>query len=317
MLTTVDNMDDNGFGQLLVAHRLKDAAGHGVNEATEAHFRAQGFFLDTCLRQLVVLDASHCLAHQADSEFEWYSGGNAFSFLLQTATGLNSSVPGETNILGQFKQGWQRWREQATAEQACRLNATMHRLFANSREIRRDYLQGIGGHSYGSLARKLLQPTSASKLLFVGGGKLANSMASLFSSCSTGVWHYRPLSETFGKDSVVFSEQAAEEAAIWATHMVLTTPADDAIDRIWLDASNQHIKSIVHLGRRRAEPGVWDKLRQTDGPNYFDLDDIFDLRREQSSARSLQIHRARKACELLATSSDKAAISYLAQSALA
>jgi hypothetical protein len=317
MLTTVNNMDDNGFGELLVAHRLKDAAGHGVHEATEAHFREQGFFLDTCLRQLVILDASHSSAHRADSEFEWHSGSNAFGFLLQTATGLNSSIPGETNILGQFKQAWQRWREQATPEQVSRLNATMHRLFANSREIRRDYLQGIGGHSYGSLARKLLQPTATANVLFVGAGKLAHSMTSLFSGCATGVWHYRPITETFGKDSLMFTEQSSVEAASWATHMVLTTPANNAIDRMWLEAPYQHIKRIVHLGRRRAEPGVWADLRQNSGPDYFDLDDIFDLRHAQSSARSLQIHRARKACELLATASDQKTNIYLAQSALA
>jgi hypothetical protein len=310
-------MEGNRLNQIAVAHRLKDPAGHGMDSAGEALFRAHGFFLDTCLRQLAVMLNTNDLPRTADQQVEWYTGAAAYSFLLQTATGLNSSIPGETNILGQFRQGWNNWRKTSNAEQVCPLHTTMHRLFSDSREIRRNYLQGIGGNSYGSLVRKLLQPNADAKILFVGAGKLAHSMTSLFSGCATGVWHYRPLTETFGKDSLVFSERSSAEAASWATHMVLTTPADDAIDRMWLEAPNQHIRSIVHLGRRRAEPGVWDDLRQKGGPDYFDLDDIFDLRHAQSSARSLQIHRARKACELLATTSDQAANSCLAQSALA
>ena len=148
----VINMEKTGIDQLLVLHRPKDAAGHGMVMAHQEQLSRHGFFLDTCLRQLAVMDAAHAPEYLAtrlcvdDARLESYRGLHAYSFLLQTATGLNSSIPGETNILGQFKAAWSRWRELTATEQVCRLHTSMHRLFADSSQIRREHLQGIGGN---------------------------------------------------------------------------------------------------------------------------------------------------------------------------
>jgi hypothetical protein len=314
-------MEASGISQLLVLHRPKDAAGHGMSPAHQAQLMQHGFFLDTCLRQLVVIDAAHVddfFANQigaADPQIESYLGVNACSFLLQTATGLNSSIPGETNILGQFKHTWSRWREQAAPEKVCRLHATIHRLFADSRQIRLDYLQGIGGNSYGSLVRKILKPDADSRLLFVGAGKLAHSMLPLFNNLDMGIWNHQPVNKPSIDSCRLFSVSASQQAASWATHVVLTTPAESHNDQLWAELTDLHLPRIVHLGRRRAEPGIWST--RTGSDNYFDLDDIFDLRSKQSSLRTLQIRRARKACEQLAAANGATHSTYLPQSALA
>jgi hypothetical protein len=283
-----------------------------MDDMTEAWFRARGFFLDTCLRQIAVMVSASDLPQAVDRDIQWYTGTEAYCFLLQTATGLNSPIPGETNILGQFKQAWSNWRKATQAEQVCPLHTTMHRLFADSRDIRRKYLQGIGGNSYGSLVRKLLQPHAAAKILFVGGGKLTQSMTSLFGNYSTGVWNHRPLQMPFN-DGRVFCARDAKSASEWATHFVLTIPASDRNDRLWSEAVASRNAAIVHLGRRRAEPGVWANWQEISGGSYFNLDDVFDLRQAQFSLRSLQIHRARKACEIMATTNDSASLDRLPQ----
>jgi hypothetical protein len=296
MAKNVGEMDINN---LTVIHRAKDAAGHGLNPTHEVQLREQGLYLNTCLRQLVILDnagRSQPL-RISDPELQWFSSSAAYSFLLQTATGLNSSIPGETNILGQFQHAWRSWRTQASSGQAGRLDVTMRRLFADSRQIRREYLQGIGGNSYGSLVRKLLAPDGDARILFVGAGKLAHSMQGLFAAYDIAFWNYRASKEICSKRLHMFPNHEPQLAADWATHIVLTTPAEAATDSIWAQLVRA-TQTVVHLGRRRAEPGAWSRIAMHG--RYFDLDDVFELRNRQSSVRSLQVRRARKACEQLA-----------------
>jgi glutamyl-tRNA reductase len=321
-------MEATGINQLLVLHRPKDAAGHGMPAVQQAQLTKHCFFLDTCLRQLAIVDMARAPAfirsqeYTGDPKIEWHLGTNAYSFLLQTATGLNSSIPGETNILGQFKQAWNLWREQANPEQVSQLHTTMQRLFSDSAQIHREYLQGIGGNSYGSLARKILAPASDSRLLFVGAGKLARSMLPLFSTFELATWNHQPLKNQSLKNQSMknhvdqsgklFSALSAQEAADWATHIVLTTPPEARNDQLWAQLTATDTQPVVHLGRRRAEPGIWASRA-----NYFDLDDIFALRDHQSSLRISQIQRARRACAQLALTSHDASTAYLPQSAVA
>lgn len=295
-------MDNSAISQLLVAHRLRDAAGHGMPESQAALFREQGFFLGTCLRELAIMTGSADLAPQLhrDSQLEWHWGQSAYSFLLQTATGLNSSVPGETNILGQFRFAWHDWRQQTSPGSFYRLQAVMQRLFADSKRVRRDYLQGIGGNSYGSLVRKLLMPERSERILLVGTGKLARSMTAFFDNCEVAAWNHKTTRQPSATTRLFAADEAAE-AARWATRVVITSPADEVNDRLWFGLTAGR-KDVVHLGRRRGEPGVW---ADWPGPaNFFDLDSVFDLRKRQSSLRSLQILRARNACEVIARQSE-------------
>lgn len=292
-------MNNGRTGKLLVLHRLKDAAGRGLDAQDVDKLKQHGFFLDTCLRQLTVMHAADFPRIAApESSYELYSDSQAYRFLLQTATGLNSSIPGESNILGQFRHGWNNWRNDTGADEVCKLHSHMHKLLADSRHIRSQYLQGIGGTSYGSLVRKQLQPSGDDRILFVGTGKLAHSILSLFNGYETALWNYREHANSTAPKHRYFAPEAASEAARWATHIVITTPADHDHDQMWAELAGLDTRHIVHLGRRRARRGIWSK------PHYpflfSDLDDIFRLRRKQSSLRTLQIMRARKACEQLA-----------------
>jgi hypothetical protein len=91
----------------------------------------------------------------------------------------------------------------------------------------------------------------------------------------------------------MFAPGEGAVAAQWAHHVILTTPADPVNDErwdTWLRASLP--QNILHLGRRR-ECGPIGPPRAV----YYDLDDLFELRRSQDNIRSLQIERARLACE--------------------
>ena len=191
-------LDTQLTGELVVVHRRKDDEGRGLNEQQLARLNRHGLLLDTCQRQLLISDnlgALNELQNKAlfdDARPDIYRGTAAYSFLLQTATGLNSLIAGESNILGQFRQAWHKWRDSNAPSAVTPLHIAMQNLLADSRTIRHQYLQGIGGNSYGSLVRKLLEPDPAAQVLFVGTGRLTRSMLPLFSLCSTAVWNHRP-----------------------------------------------------------------------------------------------------------------------------
>jgi hypothetical protein len=223
---------------------------------------------------------------------EVHAGTSAYRFLLEVATGLRSAVPGETNVFGQVRRAWEAYRHAAGQADSALLGPLVARLIADTRAIRHEHLQDIGGASYGPLVRRLLRAAEGDRILIVGAGELARSLLPFFRAHRVGVWNRRAPGPAFAAAGRVFAPAEGPQAAEWAQHVIMTTPADDANDRlwkIWLGASLA--ESLVHLGRRRSEPSAW--------PGHllaWDLDDLFDLRRSQDNVRSLQLERARHAC---------------------
>jgi len=103
-------------------------------------------------------------------------------------------------------------------------------------------------------------------------------------------------------DRALVSE--ARAALDWSTHLVITTPADNTADRAWAEDAVYQQLPVVHLGRRKADPGIWQRHLMCNTRRYFDLDDVFNLRTRQNTLRTLQLHRARRACDKLAADSE-------------
>ncbi|NND54278.1 MAG: hypothetical protein HKN56_04825 [Gammaproteobacteria bacterium] len=283
-----------GGAPITVVHRPRDAAGHGMPGAVAATLAKRGFYAATCMREVAVLPATATLHDlPRDTSTAILVGADAYAFLLQTTTGLNSSVPGETNVQGQLRKAWRSYSETADMHQAAALSPVMQSLFDDAALVRQRYLEGIGGNSYGSLVRKLLRPGADDRILIVGAGDLAASVLPFFSNNATGVWNRHLPEPDFAPATQRFADRAA--AIRWATQVVMTTPPETDHDCVWAGLCLATGIPVAHLGRRRAARGDWAHL-----PEFFDLDDIFDLRRSQSSLRSLQLVRARAACEQIA-----------------
>jgi hypothetical protein len=289
------------ISQLQVIHQLKDAAGHGLDATQLALLTQSGLLIDTCLRQVCIQPVTpQLVTPNLPATTEVLHGHVAYDFLLQTMSGLNSSIAGETNVLGQFKCAWKRWQKSAAVSQTTAMNPLLEALCEDTKQIRLRYLANMGGASYGSLARKILRPAVEARILFVGAGKFAQSMLPFFSTWETALWNHRlhkNLHPTV--NTQLFTPAAADEAADWASILVLTTPAEDHNDRLWLERTRKYgIKQVLHLGRRRAEPGLW--LQRPANIEFSDLDDVFELRHKQSTLRELNVLRARKACMQIA-----------------
>lgn len=251
------------------------------------------FSMDTCMRRLVITAQREVASRLAALQpVETYSGCDAYRFLLEVATGLRSAVPGETNVFGQFRRAWEHYRQLGEPGGVRALAPLIARVIADTRRVREAHLRNLGGASYGSLVRRLLTPAAGERVLFVGAGELARSMLPFFRSFEIGVWNRRPAGPAFASAARLFAPAEGAEAAAWAHHVVMTTPADATNDehwRAWLAASLS--QTVVHLGRRRGDG--WTSPGHVTG---YDFDDMLDLRRSRDNIRSLQLERARLAC---------------------
>ncbi len=254
---------------------------------------ARALVLETCQRQVVVTaDPATARALTTLQPPEQYQGPAAYRFLLEVTTGLRSAVPGETNVFGQVRRAWEAYRRTADRGTLAMLGPLIASLTADTRAIRREHLQGIGGASYGALVRRLLRPADGERVLLVGAGELARSMLTFFRTTQLGVWSRRPAAPAFATAARLFAAEDGGQAADWAHHVIITTPADPANDRRWLQwLAGSLVISAVHLGRRRSECPAWPA--QVRG---YDLDDVFELRRTQDNVRSRQLQRALHAC---------------------
>lgn len=277
--------------------------GHGVTTLYVAHWRydgnvpaahrwpaGDGLPVTTCLRRLWI--GTTTPSHAPAGQPETYTGTLAYRFLLEFVTGLHSEIPGETNVLGQFRQAWFRWREARPAA-AATLATTVDALLRDARAIRARHLHGVGGESYASLVRRLVRPARGDRLLIVGAGELARSIWPFFRQQSTALWNRSPIGGRAPAWLQQFHPGDGEHAARWARHVILTTPPDsqnDASWARWLNASGP--TTVTHLGHRR--PGAFDVAT---AEQRFFLDQLFELRQAQANVRSLQVARARAACK--------------------
>jgi len=293
-------MSTINVNELFVLHQQKARDGSSEWLAECPSPDAPGLFLDTCIRQLAV-PATPGLGHSieafaAGNSLDLFAGEAAYRFLLEVASGLHSAVPAETNILGQFKSAWHNCLSTMRREDAARLQPVIHTLLKDTNSIRKEHLQGLGGSSYGSLARKLLTPDNRSRVLFVGSGELTQSMLPFFRNLKAGLWNYRLPVDAPDWVEHVFEPDDSEAAAEWASMVVLTTPPDATNDNRWQRLLSEFpMDNILHLGLRREKNCRWNKRF-----NIMTLDDLFDLRESQSDIRSLQLLRAKQACHDLA-----------------
>lgn len=264
---------------------------HGVDSRARLNAGEQAFRLSTCQRDVEV----HFRAPQlcvTDSRVELHRGIEGYRLLLEIATGLRSAIAGETNVFGQLRAAWRDYLQRVPAAARSELGELIEALFEDTRAIRTRFLQDIGGNSYGTLTRKILRTAPGERVLLVGSGELARSVAPLLTGFELAIINRnRPVKLP---DSVqhTYAGTEGEAAVAWADHVVLCVPRHPELDARWLSllASRPSIQ-VIHLGCRRAEAGPWAELR-----GIVTLDDLFDLRLAQQDRRSRQLELARAAC---------------------
>jgi glutamyl-tRNA reductase len=236
--------------------------------------------------------------------YESYTGADAYRFLLQLACGLESEIAGETEILGQIKQSWRDY-EAAHATEARALRPWMQRLLQDTKEVRTEYVVGLGSATYGSLVRRLLGGSLTGPTLLLGAGQLAETILPFLDTGEVLVWNRsreraeammsrQREAQTAGRVTLL-PATAEAEAQAWqrARDVILCIPADAErdVERVRWWRSQSRNGRVLHLGIDSAAGTAWQQL-----PDLATLKDLFGLRDTQATQREQLLARARKAC---------------------
>ncbi|HEX6176928.1 MAG TPA: hypothetical protein VF057_01110, partial [Thermoanaerobaculia bacterium] len=161
-----------------------------LNAKPGRDFAAQfprAFVWKTCLREIAILDSRQIGAEDLRAGDQVYLREDGYAFLLEVICGLHSPILGETEVLGQFKKFAQRAQESP----GWRCTAPwIQRLIADAKRIRTNHLTGLGGRSYGQLARTRLE--HCSQIFILGAGHLAGEVLPWLEEKSVEVFCRRP-----------------------------------------------------------------------------------------------------------------------------
>jgi hypothetical protein len=266
--------------------------------------------ISTCLREVRVAalpgDLHPSAADCAAEGFERLRGVDAYRFMLLLACGLESEIAGETEILGQIKDAW-REHESADAHSAPALRPWMQRLLQDTKEIRSEFVTGLGSATYGSLVRRLLGTDSTGPTLLLGAGQLAEAVLPYLDSGKVLLWnrHGDRARELLAKQRAaaaqriqVVEDNVDAELVAWkeARNVVICIPADPARDRLRARAWQQQLAHgnegrVLHLGIESAAGTAWEGIA-----GLSTLRDLFALRDTHASQREALLARARRAC---------------------
>ena len=297
------------FDQLLVVHQRKQG------KPAISAFNAFGaddrrFCIETCLRRLLISHAADStLTSTSPTEsnaIEFLRGIDAYDLLLRIASGLESEVPGESEVFGQFKQSWQAFRT-THAEGSRKLDPLMRKLFEDVKHIRSRHLTGLGAATYGSLVRALLGADAEQPTLLIGAGEMAAAILPYLSGRPLYIANRTPERATAllaglrrqadraGQIQLIGSELDAELAA-WrtATNVVVCVPPNRERDlarvQAWKDRDSK-AGHLLHLGKLTPGDSLWAQLDR-----FATLAELFALQSANSERRRVQLLQARNAC---------------------
>ena len=295
--------------QLLVVHQRKQ--GKPAAGAFDAFAVSdERFCIETCLRRLLISHVADSNLSGANSAVpngvELLRGTDAYDLLLRIASGLESEVPGESEVFGQFKQSWQTFRT-AHAEVSRKLDPLMRKLFEDVKHIRSRHLTGLGAATYGSLVRALLGADAEQPTLLIGAGEMAAAILPYLSGRPLYIANRTPeraaalltglrrQADRADQIQLIGSELDAELAA-WrtATNVVVCVPPNRERDLVRVQAwKDRDSKSghLLHLGKLTPGDSLWAQLDR-----FATLADLFALQSANSERRRVQLLHARNAC---------------------
>nr|WP_300144121.1 glutamyl-tRNA reductase [Propionicimonas sp.] len=151
-------------------------------------------------------------------QFEVYAGQAAVQHLLEVASGLDSMVVGEAEIIGQVREALATSGERATAS----LHRLFHAALATAKAVSTGTDLGAAGRSIAQVGLQLVEqrhfPLAGRRTVVVGTGSYARVVTAALSRLGcTDLWVYSP------------SDRARQFAA---THPVQPVPMDGLADAI-------------------------------------------------------------------------------------
>ncbi|MBS1958050.1 MAG: hypothetical protein JST80_01130 [Bdellovibrionales bacterium] len=260
-----------------------------------------GFALVTCQRSLLLsLDpVSQSKASRAFHGFE------AYNYFLRFACGLESKIQGETDVFGQVKIAFKKL-QQDNPDLADQFRGFFSCWLEDTKEIRAQFLQNVGGNNYGALARRLLNPKATDSVVILGAGLVSKTVAPYFAELQLKVWNRSPerlidlahqLKRKGNKFQALSTIEALIEALTQASIVILATPVDAKLPA-GVTAAISNDARVLHLGGQldQLHCNELQSLASVFGSRLLTLSDLFEIDREQAQIRQKQVRQALDAC---------------------
>ncbi|MEK6543814.1 MAG: glutamyl-tRNA reductase [Elusimicrobiota bacterium] len=231
-----------------------------------------------------------------------HRGQEALRHLLRVASGLDSWVIGETEILGQVKAAYQQACAQATASRSIHL-AFQRALFVGKKVRTETRIVGginsIGGAA-SVLAQKIFSDLTDKRIMVIGAGSMAQSTVRHL--CSKGIKGVVVANRSLDKAQELAESLGGQAMAL---HEGLTALYDVDI-AIFSTGADEYLldpASIAPLLARRAGRSLFlidlgaprnidPAVAKVDGVYLYDLDSLRHVIAESLSARSSELPRA-------------------------
>jgi len=255
------------------------------------------------LAQAALCDATGCTPEELAAVSQSRLNADAVSHLFEVASGLDSQIVGETEILGQVKGAY----EAALAREWTGpvLNRVFQKAFQAAKHVRTGTAIGAGQVSVASvavdLAEKIHGDIARTKVLVVGAGDIGLKTAQAFQS--RGVRDIIVASRTLAR-----AEGAAAAAGGWATTLANLDEALAAADIVACSTSAPGI--VVTAGMvsgamtaRRARPlflidlalprDIESSAADIDNVYLYNLDDLAQIAEQNLAHRQAEAAKCR------------------------
>lgn len=257
---------------------------------------------ETCMRKIYFFDQSRLDDQTLEiyqsleklPRLDLFEGEQAYVFILEVIAGLKSSIKGETEIFGQFKNFYDQIKIKEWMAMG-NLLKTFEQLIQDCKFLREKHIKNWGSQSYGSVSRKLLDKQTPVFLL--GSGHLAQEIAPWLEQIPTKILITRENSKTrFQKEfanfkNLTYSELRSElKSFAGPVNIILAAPIANSCIKTSLEGIP--VKTFIDWrGDHR-----WDFTSNMD---YFHLSDIKSQHVETEETLNQKIHLVQNEIKLL------------------
>ena len=248
-------------------------------------------------------EVTGCTAAELDSAVSLRQNHDAIAHLFAVASGLDSQIVGETEILGQVKDAYDAALEQHWTGPV--LNRVFQKTFQAAKHIRTHTAIGAGQISIATvavdLAGRIFGELGGTKILVVGAGDIGLKTVQAFQS--RGATSITVASRTLAK-----AEEAAASAGGWAMSMADLPEAVAGADIIATSTSSPDFvltRELIGTGmkRRPARPlflidlalprDVEPAAAQLSNVFLYNLDDLATIAEENLAQREAEVAKCR------------------------
>lgn len=255
----------------------------------QASYRINGaILLATCNRIEIILDTSPknydgldeaILGEHANMVLHEFTGADATHYLLRVATGLESMVRGEEQILGQLREAFKMAEEHGLLSSTLRNLRTQ--LMAAARETRQRAGMARCRVSVAALAARQLEPTGR-RFAIVGAGEtgrlaieaLINRGFSNLTIVNRTFERATSLARHFGIEAMSLADFLEQSQHYGPKPWDAVLLAIESRGPIFFARHAANLRAVVDVSM----PSVLDdSIREVDGLEVFDLDSIAKL----------------------------------------